>query len=168
MDNQNGMDSIYFHNGKLYSCSYSGKGHLFSSDISVNRDSSGKITSISDNTTYLQELNGACQGMAFYEENGKTYMVTASSILKGNSRLTRWEETDEGFVQTGNKYIEHSGLEGIDIRDGQVTGIFETGTSAMENFGSVDDINEPSDAATDALLSAGGQGWDEIHGTFNN
>ena len=155
MDNQNGMDSIYFHNGKLYSCSYSGKGHLFSSDISVNRDSSGKITSISDNTTYLQELNGACQGMAFYEENGKTYMVTASSILKGNSRLTRWEETDEG-------------LEGIDIRDGQVTGIFETGTSAMENFGSVDDINEPSDAATDALLSAGGQGWDEIHGTFNN
>lgn len=167
---QDGMDSVYYHDGKLYSCTYSGKGELLESELVITRDNSG--INISDNTKIVGELNGATQGIALYEEDGKTYVITASSAAYATtqSRITKWELTDKGLNPIGYKYIDHKGLEGIEIEDDYVKGVFEQGlpfgnqNQSTEVLANISEINESSNKTVDSLLEFGGNFWDATNG----
>lgn len=167
---QEGMDSIYYHDGKLYSCTYSATGELVETNLTINRTRKG--VAISSESEIVGTLNGATQGLALYEENGKKYVITASSAAFGTpkSRLTKWELTDEGLNPLGYKYIDHTGLEGIEIEEGYVKGVFEQGwriwnrNQTTEILTATSDINDSADYAVDAMLSIGGKYWDSRNG----
>ena len=170
---ENGMDSIYFHNGKLYSCTYGGTGELVCSEYTYGKDDNGKPCITSDKPSYVVgKLNGAVQGLAFYEDSdGTTYLVTASS--SGNtpieligSRLTKWIVNEDGSLQeVGYIYIWHDGLEGIEIdSDGNITGVFEYDKQKVEDLGNIDDFSIIPDLISDVGLHIGGNNWDKKHG----
>lgn len=171
---QDGMDSIYYHNGKLYSCTYSGKGELIETTINITKNSNGSITIVEDDNRIVGELNGATQGIAIYEEDGKNYVITASSAVYASpkSRLTKWEMDANGNLvedPVGYKYIDHPGLEGIEIDAGYVKGVFEKGiiwdkNQATEVIADISDMNDKPDAVIDKLLSSSADFWDSTHG----
>ena len=159
-ERQEGMDTLYYYNNKLYSSTYSGDGELIVSDIVFEN---GEIKC--SESRELGKLNGAVQGMCFYEEDGKTYMVTASSSARigplfAKSRLTKWEMTDEGPVPVGYIYNDHPGLEGIEItEDGTITGVFEDSTQESEILGDIDDFTEKKNPVIDRYLVISGMIW---------
>lgn len=163
---QDGMDSIYYYDGKLYSCTYSATGELLVTDLTITRNNAG--VEIQDNTAVVAELNGATQGLAVYEEDGKKYLITASSAsyATSQSRLTKWEMNDGEIKPVGYRYIDHTGLEGIEIEDGYVRGVFEQGFSfwnqnqSTEILANVNDISEPANSSIDSSLTFGGNIWD--------
>lgn len=161
---QSGMDSVYYYDGCLYSTTFSDDGELICSKIVYNRDENGNITGISVEDTYeVGKLDGAVQGICFYKEDGKTYMISSSSA-KGSakSRLTKWEVTDDGIVPIAYKYINHPGLEGIDVQDGRISGVFEYNEQETEELGT-DDFKEGKsipDMMSDFWYSFSGDDWD--------
>ncbi len=162
---QSGMDSLYYNDGKLYSNTYGYKGQLVETNIKYKTDNKGKIIGIISNNSgkVLGNLDGATQGLAFYEENGKTYAVTASSAAGSKSRLTKWLITDSSAKKVGNHYFDQSGLEGIEIHDNQVKGIFEYDTQTSKVLANTDEINKKANPVTDEVLSLEAWVWDSIH-----
>ncbi len=178
---QDGMDSVYFYNGVLYSNTYAYNGELVSTSFNINRDLEGKITSIDDGVNHSKSkvvgnVGSAVQGLSFYNDNGKEYLVTSSSAKNFPSVLTKYEIGNDGSINNiGSKTISRQGLEGINIDDnGNITGIFEYTDGNMLNIGdnigfnfiigNVNELNNNVDIATDSLLKVGGTYWNMTNG----
>ena len=162
---QSGMDSLYFHDNKLYSNTYGYKGQLIETKINYAMDNNGNITNITSNNSgkVIAKLDGATQGLAFYEDRGKTYVVTASSAAGSKSRLTKWEIKDSEVEKIGKYYFDQSGLEGIAVHNNQVKGIFEYDTQTSTRIANTDSISEAPDAVTDQILAVKAWVWDNLH-----
>lgn len=164
---QDGMDSIFYYDGYLYSCTYAGTGKLIRTEIEIEKDSrTQKITNIIEKETItIDSLPSAVQGIAFCEEDGTDYLVTASSAANMSSRLKIFEISDEGnLIDKGTKVVSHKGLEGIYINDGSITGIFEYDEQELQNLGKVTDlIGSTGGIRNDIALQAAGTFWDVTH-----
>lgn len=164
---QDGMDSIFYYDGYLYSCTYAGTGKLIRTEMEIEKDSrTQKITNIIEKETItIDSLPSAVQGIAFCEEDGTDYLVTASSASGMSSRLKIFEISDEGnLIDKGTKVISHKGLEGIYINDGSITGIFEYDEQELQNLGKVTDlIGSTGGIRNDIALQAAGTFWDVTH-----
>lgn len=164
---QDGMDSVFYYNGYLYSCTYAGTGKLIRTEMEIEKDSrTQKITNIIEKETItIDSLPSAVQGIAFCEEDGTDYLVTASSAAGMSSRLKIFEISDEGnLIDKGTKVISHKGLEGIYINDGSITGIFEYDEQELQNLGKVTDlIGSTGGIRNDIALQAAGTFWDVTH-----
>ena len=165
---QQGMDSIYYYDGKIYSCTFSTNGELICTEVEYEKDKNGNVIGISEKgeSNVIGDLNGATQGLSIYEEDGKKYLISASSAWgSSKSRITKWEMTDDGLKEVGRKYIDHPGLEGIEINPetGEITGVFEYNEKRVEIIGSKDDFNDEPQPQTDIWYKIGGGGWDASH-----
>jgi|GEM_PF-4897477 len=164
---QDGMDSVFYYDGYLYSCTYAGTGKLIRTEMEIEKDSrTQKITNIIEKETItIDSLPSAVQGIAFCEEDGTDYLVTASSASGMSSRLKIFEISDEGnLIDKGTKVISHKGLEGIYINDGSITGIFEYDEQELQNLGKVTDlIGSTGGIRNDIALQAAGTFWDVTH-----
>ena len=162
---QSGMDSLYYKNNKLYSNTYGYKGQLVETKINYETDKHGNIIDITSNNSgkVIGNLDGATQGLAFYEKDNKTYAVTASSAAGSKSRLTQWEIKDSEVKKLGNYYFDQPGLEGIEIHDNQVKGIFEYDTQSSKYITDTDNISQPPDHIADQALSLKAWVWDNLH-----
>lgn len=164
---QDGMDSIFYYDGYLYSCTYAGTGKLIRTEMEIEKDSrTQKITNIIEKETItIDSLPSAVQGIAFCEENGTNYLITASSADNMSSRLKIFEISDEGnLIDKGTKVVSHKGLEGIYINDGSITGIFEYDEQELQNLGKVTDlIGSTGGIRNDIALQAAGTFWDVTH-----
>lgn len=164
---QDGMDSIFYYDGYLYSCTYAGTGKLIRTEMEIEKDSrTQKITNIIEKETItIDSLPSAVQGIAFCEENGTNYLITASSAANMSSRLKIFEISDEGnLIDKGTKVVSHKGLEGIYINDGSITGIFEYDEQELQNLGKVTDlIGSTGGIRNDIALQAAGTFWDVTH-----
>lgn len=164
---QDGMDSIFYYDGYLYSCTYAGTGKLIRTEMEIEKDSrTQKITNIIEKETItIDSLPSAVQGIAFCEEDGTDYLVTASSAANMSSRLKIFEISDEGnLIDKGTKVVSHKGLEGIYINDGSITGIFEYDEQELQNLGKVTDlIGSTGGIRNDIALQAAGTFWDVTH-----
>lgn len=178
---QEGMDSVYFFDDKLYSVTYSAYGELVCTEIKYDPEE-GEVKSITTDTeSYRVDfLNGSVQGLCFYkDEDGTKYLVTASSAggvpncipiigsIAATSRLTKWKMNEDGSLElVGYIYIDHSGLEGIEISDdGTITGVFEYGNQEAETLGNIDDFSSENNDDVDVFLTYAGLLWDEIIST---
>lgn len=164
---QDGMDSVFYYDGYLYSCTYAGTGKLIRTEMEIEKDSrTQKITNIIEKETItIDSLPSAVQGIAFCEEEGTDYLVTASSAANMSSRLKIFEISDEGnLIDKGTKVVSHKGLEGIYINDGSITGIFEYDEQELQNLGKVTDlIGSTGGIRNDIALQAAGTFWDVTH-----
>lgn len=164
---QDGMDSVFYYDGYLYSCTYAGTGKLIRTEMEIEKDPrTQKITNIIEKETItIDSLPSAVQGIAFCEEDGTDYLVTASSASGMSSRLKIFEISDEGnLIDKGTKVISHKGLEGIYINDGSITGIFEYDEQELQNLGKVTDlIGSTGGIRNDIALQAAGTFWDVTH-----
>lgn len=164
---QDGMDSIFYYDGYLYSCTYAGTGKLIRTEMKIEKDPrTQEVTNIIEKeTTTIGSLPSAVQGIAFCEENGTNYLITASSADNMSSRLKIFEISDEGnLIDKGTKVVSHKGLEGIYINDGSITGIFEYDEQALQNLGKVTDlIGSTGGIRNDIALQAAGTFWDVTH-----
>lgn len=164
---QDGMDSVFYYDGYLYSCTYAGTGKLIRTEMEIEKDPrTQKITNIIEKETItIDSLPSAVQGIAFCEENGTNYLITASSADNMSSRLKIFEISDEGnLIDKGTKVISHKGLEGIYINDGSITGIFEYDEQELQNLGKVTDlIGSTGGIRNDIALQAAGTFWDVTH-----
>lgn len=164
---QDGMDSVFYYDGYLYSCTYAGTGKLIRTEMEIEKDSrTQKITNIIEKETItIDSLTSAVQGIAFCEEDGTDYLVTASSASGMSSRLKIFEISDEGnLIDKGTKVVSHKGLEGIYINDGSITGIFEYDEQELQNLGKVTDlIGSTGGIRNDIALQAAGTFWDVTH-----
>ena len=164
---QDGMDSVFYYDGYLYSCTYAGTGKLIRTEMEIEKDPrTQKITNIIEKETItIDSLPSAVQGIAFCEEDGTDYLVTASSASGMSSRLKIFEISDEGnLIDKGTKVISHKGLEGIYINDGSITGIFEYDEQELQNLGKVTDlIGSTGGIRNDIALQAAGTFWDVRH-----
>mgnify|MGYP000428144085 FL=1 len=164
---QDGMDSVFYYDGYLYSCTYAGTGKLIRTKMEIEKDSrTQKITNIIEKETItIDSLPSAVQGIAFCEEDGTDYLVTASSASGMSSRLKIFEISDEGnLIDKGTKVVSHKGLEGIYINDGSITGIFEYDEQELQNLGKVTDlIGSTGGIRNDIALQAAGTFWDVTH-----
>ena len=158
---QDGMDSIYYHNGKLYSCTYSKNGELLETSYKIEKDKNGEIIRINDGrnhegTKIIGNVGPAVQGLSFYSDNNKNYLITASSGMISASLLSKYEITENGINLVGSKPIPRKGLEGIYIDDyGNISGIYEFDDIVTEldndknnsdfQLGNINDINEVKD-----------------------
>lgn len=164
---QDGMDSVFYYDGYLYSCTYAGTGKLIRTEMEIEKDPrTQEVTNIIEKeTTTIGSLPSAVQGIAFCEENGTDYLVTASSASGMSSRLKIFEISDEGnLIDKGTKVVSHKGLEGIYINDGSITGIFEYDEQELQNLGKVTDlIGSTGGIRNDIALQAAGTFWDVTH-----
>ena len=164
---QDGMDSIFYYDGYLYSCTYAGTGKLIRTEMEIEKDPrTQEVTNIIEKeTTTIGSLPSAVQGIAFCEENGTNYLITASSASGMSSRLKIFEISDEGnLIDKGTKVVSHKGLEGIYINDGSITGIFEYDEQELQNLGKVTDlIGSTGGIRNDIALQAAGTFWDVTH-----
>lgn len=164
---QDGMDSIFYYDGYLYSCTYAGTGKLIRTEMEIEKDPrTQEVTNIIEKeTTTIGSLPSAVQGIAFCEENGTNYLITASSAASMSSRLKIFEISDEGnLIDKGTKVIDHKGLEGIYINDGSITGVFEYDEQELQNLGKATDlIGSTGDIRNDIALQAAGTFWDVTH-----
>lgn len=164
---QDGMDSIFYYDGYLYSCTYAGTGKLIRTEMEIEKDPrTQEVTNIIEKeTTTISSLPSAVQGIAFCEENGTNYLITASSADNMSSRLKIFEISDEGnLIDKGTKVVSHKGLEGIYINDGSITGIFEYDEQELQNLGKVTDlIGSTGGIRNDIALQAAGTFWDVTH-----
>lgn len=164
---QDGMDSIFYYDGYLYSCTYAGTGKLIRTEMEIEKDPrTQEVTNIIEKeTTTIGSLPSAVQGIAFCEEDGTDYLVTASSADNMSSRLKIFEISDEGnLIDKGTKVVSHKGLEGIYINDGSITGIFEYDEQELQNLGKVTDlIGSTGGIRNDIALQAAGTFWDVTH-----
>lgn len=164
---QDGMDSIFYYDGYLYSCTYAGTGKLIRTEMEIEKDPRTQEATniIEKETTTIGSLPSAVQGIAFCEENGTDYLVTASSASGMSSRLKIFEISDEGnLIDKGTKVVSHKGLEGIYINDGSITGIFEYDEQELQNLGKVTDlIGSTGGIRNDIALQAAGTFWDVTH-----
>lgn len=164
---QDGMDSIFYYDGYLYSCTYAGTGKLIRTEMKIEKDPrTQEVTNIIEKeTTTIGSLPSAVQGIAFCEENGTNYLITASSAANMSSRLKIFEISDEGnLIDKGTKVVSHKGLEGIYINDGSITGIFEYDEQELQNLGKVTDlIGSTGGIRNDIALQAAGTFWDVTH-----
>lgn len=164
---QDGMDSVFYYDGYLYSCTYAGTGKLIRTEMEIEKDSrTQEVTNIIEKeTTTIGSLPSAVQGIAFCEENGTNYLITASSAANMSSRLKIFEISDEGnLIDKGTKVVSHKGLEGIYINDGSITGIFEYDEQELQNLGKVTDlIGSTGGIRNDIALQAAGTFWDVTH-----
>ena len=164
---QDGMDSIFYYDGYLYSCTYAGTGKLIRTEMEIEKDPrTQEVTNIIEKeTTTIGSLPSAVQGIAFCEENGTNYLITASSAANMSSRLKIFEISDEGnLIDKGTKVVSHKGLEGIYINDGSITGIFEYDEQELQNLGKVTDlIGSTGGIRNDIALQAAGTFWDVTH-----
>lgn len=164
---QDGMDSIFYYDGYLYSCTYAGTGKLIRTEMEIEKDPrTQEVTNIIEKeTTTIGSLPSAVQGIAFCEEDGTDYLVTASSASGMSSRLKIFEISDEGnLIDKGTKVVSHKGLEGIYINDGSITGIFEYDEQELQNLGKVTDlIGSTGGIRNDIALQAAGTFWDVTH-----
>lgn len=164
---QDGMDSIFYYDGYLYSCTYAGTGKLIRTEMEIEKDPrTQEVTNIIEKETItIDSLPSAVQGIAFCEEDGTDYLVTASSADNMSSRLKIFEISDEGnLIDKGTKVVSHKGLEGIYINDGSITGIFEYDEQELQNLGKVTDlIGSTGGIRNDIALQAAGTFWDVTH-----
>lgn len=164
---QDGMDSVFYYDGYLYSCTYAGTGKLIRTEMEIEKDPrTQEVTNIIEKeTTTIGSLPSAVQGIAFCEEDGTDYLVTASSASGMSSRLKIFEISDEGnLIDKGTKVVSHKGLEGIYINDGSITGIFEYDEQELQNLGKVTDlIGSTGGIRNDIALQAAGTFWDVTH-----
>ena len=164
---QDGMDSIFYYDGYLYSCTYAGTGKLIRTEMEIEKDPrTQEVTNIIEKeTTTIGSLPSAVQGIAFCEENGTNYLITASSAANMSSRLKIFEISDEGnLIDKGTKVVSHKGLEGIYINDGSITGIFEYDEQELQSLGKVTDlIGSTGGIRNDIALQAAGTFWDVTH-----
>lgn len=164
---QDGMDSIFYYDGYLYSCTYAGTGKLIRTEMKIEKDPrTQEVTNIIEKeTTTIGSLPSTVQGIAFCEENGTNYLITASSADNMSSRLKIFEISDEGnLIDKGTKVVSHKGLEGIYINDGSITGIFEYDEQELQNLGKVTDlIGSTGGIRNDIALQAAGTFWDVTH-----
>lgn len=164
---QQGMDTIYYYNGAIYSGTYSGNGYLIKTNIEYEKNpQTGSIISIKaiDNQI-VGTLPPAVQGIAFYEENNKVYLVTASSAKFSKSRLTLFDMTNGYPIELGAKIISQSGLEGIYINNGEISGIFEYEEQKLQTLTTIKELdNSWADPINYAGLSTQASVWDLIHG----
>ena len=192
-DTQQGMDSIYYYNGQIYSTTYTGNGELVATVYYVQKDEDGNIMSIKENfSSIVANIGPAVQGISFYEENGETYLVTASSAMGASSLLTKFRRNENGEYEViGYKEVPREGLEGIYIdKEGNVTGIFEYDktTENDDNYqiGNINEINNddqtilasyvddgtgyepPKIAHLLSTLETRANLWDAIHGAEMN
>ena len=183
---QDGMDTLYYHNGKLYSGTYARDGELVETSYGIVRDHNGNIIEVKDaETKVIGKVGAAVQGMAFYKKDGKTYLVTAASGMFVPSLVTVYEMTDDGIEKAGSKVIAREGLEGIYIDDyGNISGVYEEDKVFEEvqddrpsdfQIGNVNDIKDIDDTykvpnpdgserTVDARFSLeqDGETWDNI------
>lgn len=164
---QDGMDSIFYYDGYLYSCTYAGTGKLIRTEMEIEKDPrTQEVTNIIEKETItIDSLPSAVQGIAFCEEDGTDYLVTASSADNMSSRLKIFEISDEGnLIDKGTKVVSHKGLEGIYINDGSITGIFEYDEQELQNLGKVTDlIGSTGGIRNDIALQVAGTFWDVTH-----
>lgn len=164
---QDGMDSVFYYDGYLYSCTYAGTGKLIRTEMEIEKDPrTQEVTNIIEKETItIDSLPSAVQGIAFCEENGTNYLITASSADNMSSRLKIFEISDEGnLIDKGTKVVSHKGLEGIYINDGSITGIFEYDEQELQNLGKVTDlIGSTGGIRNDIALQAAGTFWDVTH-----
>ena len=163
-NSQNGMDSIYYYNGVLYSSTYSGDGDLVRTEINIERDRLGNIVSINESSSSIvAKIGGAVQGLYFYNQEGTDYLVTSSSAFGMSSKLTLFKINADGTLsKEGALKVEHKGLEGIHIDDyGNITGIFEYDDQSISNITTIDELkNSTVDDILDNALNFAGSFWD--------
>lgn len=164
---QQGMDTIYDHDGAIYSGTYSGDGYLVKTTIEYERNPrTGRVISIkTTDNKIVGVLPPAVQGLAFYEEGDKTYLVTASSAQLSKSRLTLFDMTDGHPTEMGFKIIPQSGLEGIYINNGEISGVFEYDNQKLQNLTTIKELDDSwADPINYMGLNAQATAWDLIHG----
>lgn len=168
---QQGMDTIYYHNGAIYSSTYTENGDLVKTEIEYERNLiTGKVISIKgESNKKVGLLAPAVQGMAFYEDGDKTYLVTASSAKYSNSRLTLYEMSESEYpIEIGSKVISQDGLEGIYINNGEVSGVFEYEDQKLQNITTIEELKESrGDGLNYAGLKLKAVTWDLTHGIEN-
>ena len=168
---QQGMDTIYYHNGAIYSSTYTENGDLVKTEIEYERNPiTGKVISIKgESNKKVGLLAPAVQGMAFYEDGDKTYLVTASSAKYSNSRLTLYEMSESEYpIEIGSKVISQDGLEGIYINNGEVSGVFEYEDQKLQNITTIEELKESrGDGLNYAGLKLKAVTWDLTHGIEN-
>lgn len=141
--NENNMASVFFHDGKLYSVTFENTSKLIETEIDIQTTGEEKDEVQSISSEHVADLTSAVQGLAFTEQNGKEYLVVASSVRLSESKLTLYEkEADGTYKEAAQKYISQSGLEGIYINNGRITGIFEYENQEIKDMGSVEDLIE--------------------------
>lgn len=157
---QQGMDSVYFHDGKLYSSTYSANGELIETELNIIKDANGNIVEIKEkSSSTVANIGPAVQGMSFYtDKDGKKYFVTASSAKWSSSLLTKYEVIDKGngeyeYKLVGYQEIKRPGLEGIYIDgNGKISGIFEydklTEDDKNYQISHIDEINNDDSKGT--------------------
>lgn len=161
------MDTIYDHDGAIYSGTYSGDGYLVKTTIEYERNPrTGRVISIkTTDNKIVGVLPPAVQGLAFYEEGDKTYLVTASSAQLSKSRLTLFDMTDGHPIKMGSKIIPQSGLEGIYINNGEISGVFEYDNQKLQNLTTIKELDDSwADPINYMGLNAQATAWDLIHG----
>lgn len=164
---QQGMDTIYDHDGAIYSGTYSGDGYLVKTTIEYERNPrTGRVISIkTTDNKIVGVLPPAVQGLAFYEEGDKTYLVTASSAQLSKSRLTLFDMTDGHPIEMGFKIIPQSGLEGIYINNGEISGVFEYDNQKLQNLTTIKELDDSwADPINYMGLNAQATAWDLIRG----
>ncbi len=164
---QQGMDTIYDHDGAIYSGTYSGDGYLVKTTIEYERNPrTGRVISIkTTDNKIVGVLPPAVQGLAFYEEGDKTYPVTASSAQLSKSRLTLFDMTDGHPIEMGSKIIPQSGLEGIYINNGEISGVFEYDNQKLQNLTTIKELDDSwADPINYMGLNAQATAWDLIRG----
>lgn len=164
---QQGMDTIYDHDGAIYSGTYSGDGYLVKTTIEYERNPrTGRVISIkTTDNKIVGVLPPAVQGLAFYEEGDKTYPITASSAQLSKSRLTLFDMTDGHPIEMGSKIIPQSGLEGIYINNGEISGVFEYDNQKLQNLTTIKELDDSwADPINYMGLNAQATAWDLIRG----
>lgn len=115
--------TLYYKNGYLYVGTFHNVkvGELLRFKVNYNRNSDGDITSISKNGDSIKwKIPPRTQGVAIYNKNSDTYLVTTHSVGPiANSIVSLFEVENENskLKLLGQKEINKTQLEGIHIAD---------------------------------------------------
>lgn len=170
---EDGMDTITYHKGRLYSGSYSSEGILFETKYEMKIDERGnKYIDISESKPVCNDLHGAVQGIAFYEDERGEYLITCSSSALNKSRLSKYpviRNGDEVSIDNtrgnNNFYIDQSGAEGISIDSaGNISTVFEYEAPIVSTVCNVADITQPPNKVSDMGTELKGDYWNFGHG----
>ncbi len=128
------MDSkaatTYYYDGRLYIGSFEGinSGVLVSYKLTYDK----KKNTLEKSNPLVCGLPSATQGIAVTNYNGTKYLVTTQSIFISPSTITLFEITNKGIKSIGKKYLNDSGIEGINIdNNGNIIAVFENGRNEV-------------------------------------
>ena len=131
-----------------------------------------KYIDVSESKPVCNDLHGAVQGIAFYEDEGGEYLITCSSSALNKSRLSKYpviRNGDEVSIDNtrgnNNFYINQSGAEGISIDSvGNISTVFEYETPKVSTICNVADVTQPPNKVSDMGTELKGDYWNFEHG----